>query len=100
MRELMTRFDRETRLVIVGDAYMFPGELTHRFGAINWGDHNEEAGIVHLARLSEHFRRCAWLNPMSEGRWTAPSIRLVRQVFDMYPLTVSGVEELAVDLGG
>ncbi len=98
-RDLMTSFDRETRLVIVGDAYMYPGELTHRWGAISWGDHNEEPGIVHMARLAEHFRHSAWLNPFSEGRWMAPSIRLVRQIFEMYPLTVAGVEDLAEDLG-
>jgi len=99
VRDLMREFDRETRLVIVGDAYMYPGELTHRWGAINWGDHNEEPGIAHLARLADHFGHSAWLNPFSEGRWAAPSIRLVRQVFEMYPLTVSGVERLAEDLG-
>jgi len=96
---LLRTFDRETRLVIVGDAYMFPGELTHRWGAINWGDHNEEPGLGHLSRLAAHFRHSAWLNPLAEGRWGAPSIRLVRQVFEMYPLTVEGVERLAVDLG-
>ena len=99
MRDLVRSFDRETRLVIVGDAYMYPGELTQRWGAINWGDHNEEPGMVHLARLAEHFKHSAWLNPVGEARWSAPSTRLIRQLFDMYPLTVEGVADLADDLG-
>jgi hypothetical protein len=35
---------------------------------------------------------------MSEDSWSAPSIRLIRRLFPMYPLTVQGVEELAKDL--
>jgi uncharacterized protein with von Willebrand factor type A (vWA) domain len=97
--ELIRSFDRETRLVLVGDAYMYPGELTHRWGAINWSDHNEEPGVVYLQRLAEHFRHTAWLNPMSERMWDAPSVRIIRRLFPMYPLTVDGVEQLATDLG-
>jgi uncharacterized protein with von Willebrand factor type A (vWA) domain len=98
LAELFRRFDRETRLVLVGDAYMDPGELTERYGAIDWTERNERPGVEYLGRVREHFRRCAWLNPMPEGSWTAPSIRIVRRVFPMYPLTVQGVDELARDL--
>jgi uncharacterized protein with von Willebrand factor type A (vWA) domain len=41
------------------------------------------------------FRRCAWLNLMRRALWNAPSIRLIREIFPMYPLTVQGVEDLA-----
>jgi uncharacterized protein with von Willebrand factor type A (vWA) domain len=92
------RFDRETRLVLVGDAHMFPGEITDRFGAINWTERNEQPGAVYLRRVRDHFRHSAWLNPMETSAWSAPSIRLIRQIFPMYPLTVTGVEELARDL--
>ena len=34
LADLFRRFDRETRLVLVGDAYMYPGELTDRFGRL------------------------------------------------------------------
>jgi uncharacterized protein with von Willebrand factor type A (vWA) domain len=44
------------------------------------------------------FRRCAWLNPVRRAQWNAPSIRLIREIFPMYPLTVQGVEDLARDL--
>ena len=96
--DLMTRFGPETRLVLVGDAYMYPGELTERFGAIQWDDRNEIPGMVWLERVADHFKNAAWLNPMSQNTWQASSVNLVQRVFPMFPLTVEGVEELACDL--
>jgi len=96
--DLFRRFDRETRLVLVGDAYMYPGELTDRYGAIDIMERNERPGLEYLARVRDHFRHAAWLNPMQQSTWSAPSIRLIRRVFPMYALTVDGVEQLARDL--
>jgi uncharacterized protein with von Willebrand factor type A (vWA) domain len=98
LADLFRRFDRETRLVLVGDAYMYPGELTDRYGAIDYTERNEKPGIAYLERVRDHFKHCAWLNPMGEDSWSAPSIRLIRRIFPMYPLTVHGVEELARNL--
>ena len=98
LADLFRRFDRETRLVLVGDAHMEPGEITDRFGAVNWVERNQQPGAVYLRRLRDHFRRCAWLNPMEPAAWSAPSVRLIREIFPMYPLTVEGVENLAKDL--
>jgi len=98
LADLFRRFDRETRLVLVGDAHMYPGEITDRFGAINWTERNERPGAVYLKRVRDHFRHCAWLNPMGRTAWSSPSVRLVREIFPMYPLTIHGVEELAKDL--
>jgi uncharacterized protein with von Willebrand factor type A (vWA) domain len=96
--DLCRRWDRETRLVLVGDAHMYPGELTDSYGSINWIERNPRPGIAYLEQLGDHFRNSAWLNPMPERLWSAPSVRLVRRVFPMYPLTVAGVEELAREL--
>jgi uncharacterized protein with von Willebrand factor type A (vWA) domain len=98
LADLFRRFDRETRLVLVGDAYMYPGELTDPFGAVDWTERNERAGEEYLQRIRDHFKHCAWLNPMQEESWSAPSTRIIRRIFPMYPLTVQGVEELAGDL--
>ncbi len=95
---LFKRFDRETRLVLVGDAYMYPGELVERWGAIHVQDRNEVPGIERLAQLRDHFRRAAWLNPMQERLWVSPSVRMIRDLFPMVPLTLEGVERLAPDL--
>ncbi len=98
--DLFRRFDRETRLVVVGDAHMYPGELTDPFGALDYTDRNEIPGVGFLEQLRGHFRHAAWLNPMAETAWGAPSVRIVRRHFPMYPLTVDGVGRLAKDLSG
>jgi uncharacterized protein with von Willebrand factor type A (vWA) domain len=98
LHELCRRFDRETRLVFVGDAHMYPGELTRPFGAIDWYQQNEEPGLRYLERIREHFRHAAWLNPMDERFWGAPSIHLIGRLFPMFPLTVEGVERLVREL--
>jgi uncharacterized protein with von Willebrand factor type A (vWA) domain len=98
LHDLMHSFGREVRLVVVGDAHMYPGELVDRGGSIHWWDRNEEPGVTYLRRLVDHFRKVAWLNPMQERFWRSPSVNIVNQVFDMYPLTVDGVERLAVEL--
>jgi uncharacterized protein with von Willebrand factor type A (vWA) domain len=96
--DLIAQYDRDTRVVLVGDAYMYPGELTDRWGAIQWEDRNEAPGIVWLERLTDHFRHTAWINPMGERMWHAPSVRMIRRLFPMFPLTVEGVETLAQEL--
>jgi uncharacterized protein with von Willebrand factor type A (vWA) domain len=98
LHDLFHRFDRETRLVLVGDAYMYPGEITDRYGAIDIMERNEQPGAVYLDRLRDHFKHCAWLNPMQEHTWSAPSIGLIRRMFSMYPLTIDGVARLSKDL--
>ncbi len=98
LHDLFRRFDRETRLVMLGDAYMYPGELTQRFGAVNWNDRNEEPGVYYLQQLRDHFKYVSWLNPMDERWWASPSVQLIGRLFPMYPLTVEGVERLAKDL--
>jgi len=97
-QNLIERLSPETRLVMVGDAYMYPGELTDRYGAIYWDDRNETPGINWLQRLAEHFKKCAWINPMGERMWHAPSVRMIGRIFPMMPLTVEGIESLANEL--
>jgi uncharacterized protein with von Willebrand factor type A (vWA) domain len=98
LHELFRQFDRETRLVFVGDAHMYPGELVRPFGSIYWYQQNDQPGVHYLQQIREHFKHTAWLNPMDERYWDAPSIHLIGRLFPMYPLTVEGVEELARDL--
>jgi uncharacterized protein with von Willebrand factor type A (vWA) domain len=98
LHELLRSHGRNTRLVLVGDAYMYPGELTDRWGAIHYWERNEEPGVAYLEKYAAHFRRAAWLNPMHERFWFHPSVRMIRGIFPMYPLSVEGVERLAVEL--
>jgi uncharacterized protein len=91
--ELMHRFDRSWKLIIVGDAAMSPYEVLSPGGSVeHW---NEEAGEVWFKRLLQHFPRSAWLNPTSESHWhMTPSLQLIRQLLGerMYPLTLKGLD--------
>lgn len=91
VRDLMKDCGRHYKLIMVGDALMAPYELLHAGGRIEVGDESRVEGIVWLTRLTEHFERSAWLNPEPPHFWTGNTIEYVRQVFDMFPLTLEGL---------
>ena len=43
--------------------------------------------------LSQHYHRSIWLNPEPQRYWNGNTIEYVRQVFDMFPLTLEGLGE-------
>jgi uncharacterized protein with von Willebrand factor type A (vWA) domain len=94
--ELLRRYPRDTKLIIVGDAAMSPYEIVQPGGSVeHW---NEEAGAVWLQRLLDHFASSAWLNPSAQEHWRyTQSVQLLRQLMQdrMYPLTLSGLDDLA-----
>ena len=94
--EVLTELPPETFLVVVGDASMAPSELVDRGGAIDYWHRNETPGLVWLHRLRSRFKRAIWLNPLPPRWWNGYSTQLIRHVFPMFPLTVSGLED-AVD---
>jgi uncharacterized protein with von Willebrand factor type A (vWA) domain len=93
--EVLRTYGPDYRVVFVGDASMSPYELSNPGGSVeHW---NEEAGEVWLRRITGHFRRTAWLNPVWHDYWGyTASIAYVRQVMGghMYPLTLAGLEEM------
>jgi uncharacterized protein with von Willebrand factor type A (vWA) domain len=91
--DLLRELTPDWRIVVVGDAYMHPGELMMSSG--NWWDGSRgPVGITWLARLADRFPRAAWLNPESPEIWNAPTIAEIRRVFDMFPLTLEGLDEM------
>lgn len=95
--ELMRQLDPNWRLVIVGDAYMHPGELMMSSG--NWWDGTRgPVGLTWLARLADRFPRNAWINPEDPGIWSAPTIAEIRRVFEMFPLTLAGLDSMVHQL--
>ncbi len=79
-------------MIIVGDGYMSPYEITHPAGSVE--HYNDEAGSVWLQRLKEQFPFTVWLNPSNQQYWDyAPSIKILRKVFEnrMFPLTLEGI---------
>lgn len=95
--ELIRAHAASWRLILVGDAYMHPGELMMSSG--NWWDGTRgPVGLTWLARLADRFSRCAWLNPEDPEIWGAPTIREIRRVFPMFPLTLQGLDDMVHDL--
>jgi uncharacterized protein with von Willebrand factor type A (vWA) domain len=92
-RDLIRNHDPNWRLIVVGDAYMHPGELM--MSSSNWWDgRGGPVGLTWLARLVDRFPRAAWLNPEPPDIWDAPTISEIRGVFPMFPLTIDGLTEM------
>ena len=91
--DIIRKYNRDYKLVFVGDATMSPYEILQPGGSIEYN--NAEAGAVWLRRFTEHFRSAIWLNPEPERLWEyRQSITVMQQLMSgrMYPLTVEGVE--------
>jgi hypothetical protein len=97
--QLLRTYGPDYKQIIVGDAAMSPYEITMQGGSVE--HYNEEAGTVWLDRLASHYRRSAWLNPTPRRDWgPVRSINVVNDLMEgrMYPLTVSGIDEMTRDL--
>lgn len=93
--------DAEWRLVVVGDACMGMSELLAPGGSIDWFERERHApGVEWLRRLRGHFRRAAWLNPMTRAAWDHPTVRSIGVLFPMFELTVDGLTEAIRGLKG
>jgi hypothetical protein len=79
------------KLIVVGDALMAPYELLSAGGSLALDDEGGTEGIVWLMNLAQHFDRSAWLNPEPPRYWHGNTIEYIRQVFDMFPLTLDGL---------
>lgn len=98
--EILKKVDSTWSLIMVGDAWMSPFELTHTSGAIDYWHRNRESGLTWLYRLRDRCPKSVWLNPEPRRIWRAPSVRMVREVFPMYELTLEGLDEAVAVLGG
>ena len=97
--EVIRTFGPDYRLIFVGDASMSPYEITHPGGAVeHW---NAESGAAWMEKLTGHFRRVAWLNPVPERAWDySASTTLLNQLVEgrMYPMTLDGLDRMTRDL--
>jgi len=97
--EVLRTYGPDWKLILVGDATMSPYEIAQPGGSVeHW---NEEAGSVWMQRLTKHFRRSAWLNPVAEAYWDRTmSLGMMRTLMErrMFPLSVSGIETMTREL--
>jgi uncharacterized protein with von Willebrand factor type A (vWA) domain len=97
--DVIHKFGRDHKLVIVGDASMSPYEITHAGGSIE--HFNAEAGAVWLKRMTDTYPSAAWINPTPEAYWGhSASTAILKRLMDerMYPLTLDGLEEAMREL--
>ncbi|MGB1701179.1 MAG: VWA containing CoxE family protein, partial [Nannocystaceae bacterium] len=97
VEELFRELDAQWYLVMVGDAWMHPGELTMTSGSF-WAQTRGPSGLGWLAKLADRFPHSGWLNPEPERFWDAPSIHAIRALFRMFPLSLEGLDDLVRDL--
>jgi uncharacterized protein len=93
--DLLHTYGKDYRVIFVGDASMAPYELMSDGGSVEYM--NEEAGVVWLKRIRQHFSKTAWLNPEDDRYWNyTQTIAAIKQVFEehMYPMTLKGVEDM------
>lgn len=97
--DVIRTYGPDYKVIFAGDASMSPYEITMPGGSVeHW---NKEAGMVWLDRVTGHFRKTVWLNPVPEAHWNyTQSVGLIRQLFGgrMYPLTLGGLEAAAKEL--
>lgn len=97
--EEFSRFDPETRLVVIGDASMAPYELMARDGSIHIHERSGKPSIERLTGLTETFPHCVWLNPVSRRMWGyTHTISVISQIFPMYELSLDGLEKAVTRL--
>jgi hypothetical protein len=91
--DLMRKYNRDYKLVFVGDATMSPYEILQPGGSVEYN--NEEPGAEWLQRLAHTFPHHAWINPEPQGVWGyRQSISIIQQLIGqrMFPLTLQGLE--------
>ncbi|MGD0822070.1 MAG: hypothetical protein ABSA71_15145 [Desulfomonilia bacterium] len=88
-----TRFDPETRLIIVGDASMAPYELLSRNGSIYYNTKTDPS-IMMLEFLARTFKHSVWLNPKYEYTWShTQTVEAIQEIFPMFEITLKGLEK-------
>ncbi len=94
--EVLRTYGPDWRVVFVGDASMSPYELLEPGGSVeHW---NEEPGQAWLKRITGHFRRVGWINPVPEGHWAhTRTITLIQRLTEgrMFPMTLDGLDRMA-----
>lgn len=81
------------KVIIVGDAAMAPYEL---FGGGYYSYGSETKGIDWFKKIKGHFSHVVWLNPSEmdyvPGNYWRETLGVLQEEFDMYPLSVNGLE--------
>jgi uncharacterized protein with von Willebrand factor type A (vWA) domain len=93
--DFLKKFDKNYKVVCVGDAAMASFELTERYGSIYYYHRNELPGIYYIRELANHFKdNIVWLNPeLIRDEWQPWTRKIISSVIPMFNLTIEGIEE-------
>lgn len=67
IQNLVNKFGKDYKIIIVGDAFMGIYEITHINGSIE--HYNEKPGEFYFRRMKNHFDKIVWLNPIPKEEW-------------------------------
>lgn len=90
---ILKNLSSEYKVIIVGDAQMEPSELLDP-SYYNYGARDNITGIEWLTRFREKYPNLVWLNPSERpywGGWWAKTYDIIRKDFDMYDLSIDGL---------
>lgn len=90
---ILKNLSSEYKVIIVGDAQMEPSELLDP-SYYNYGTRDNITGIEWLTRFREKYPHLVWLNPSERpywGGWWAKTYDIIRKDFDMYDLSIDGL---------
>ena len=91
--DILHKYSPDYKVIFIGDASMAPYEITQAGGSIeHW---NEEAGATWMQRITDHFDKVVWINPLPEPYWgEGGSLGITKQLVadKMFPMSVEGLE--------
>ena len=90
--EIFHQYNKDWKVIFVGDAAMSPYELFVKGGASTY--FNDEEGVVWLERFKRNYPSLVWLNPNPERLWPHFETTVaIRKLFGlrMFPLTLDGL---------
>lgn len=93
---LFKHYDKDYKVIIVGDAQMAPEELFDVNGNYR-GTNDGHSGYEWCQLLNSKYKKCVWLNPryhksMTQVHWMESEDALSK-LFHMYTLSVDGLKE-------
>ncbi len=92
--ELIRKYNRDYKLIFVGDAAMSPYEIFYKGGSVE--HFNEQPGIFWLRMLRTNYPDMIWLNPNAEYTWEMYETTEILRDFignRMFPLTLNGIKQ-------
>ena len=107
LESLFRRYDKETRVILLGDAAMAPYELFQMSGAMNamyrnflsidpelWDKQSREKTYTAYERLQQiiaTFPQLIWLNPDHPQHWHGETVEAIKSLVPMYFLSFDGL---------